>query len=162
MAKPNEKRVMSDLEKLEVVQKEAAASKPLIGAKVKVKKGVNEGKTGVIKTMLIDRMHLRFNVLLDGRSPDDPFGWEPTGLRGLVILDPALAAQYGKVARVKDPTKALKAGMNNAIKAIRVAMKAGKAVDAALATTITTAVAEWNKAPGAPTVTKKYGKAAKK
>jgi len=148
------KKVMGDLEKLEMLSSEAAKLKPVIGQAVKIRKGAYEDKTGKVVKVIIDRMRVKMMVLVDGKSVDDPLGTLMLSTRDYTYVDAAIAAKYGKSVNIKDPARANKLAINKAVKEIRTAMKQGKQVDPAQVAAISSAVAEWNKAPGAPYVKK--------
>jgi len=144
------KKVMGDLEKLELLQTEAGALKGVVGQAVKIMRGGSEGKAGKIQRIIIDRMKVKVMVLLDNRSADDPLGTLMLATRDYTYTDPAMAAKYGKRVNVKDPAQSNKRAINKAYYVIRDAMKAGKAIDPAVLAGMNQAAAEWNKAPGKP------------
>lgn len=162
-AAAKKEKMVRDLAKLEVAQKEATEMKSVIKEKVTITKECpNKGKTGTITNLLIDRNHVRMNVLLEGRSTDDVMGYEVCNTKQFTFINPVMIEKFGKkgrVAKVADPAKANKVDFNNNVKKARIAMKAGKAVDIAVVAAITAALNKWNAAPGQPSVTKIYGKA---
>lgn len=149
-------KMQRDLAKLADAQKEAMELKIVLKEKVTItKKGNNEGRTGVITNLLNDRNHVRMNVLLEGRSSDDPFGYEACNLRQVIFSNPAMVAKFGKAVKTaKDPARANKNEINKAVKRMRVSMKAGKAIEKADVDAIALAIVAWNNAPGKPVVAK--------